>query len=75
MLQKSRRWCIIDFENQEKLSETKTTLKQIKVQNKKIKVYPYLKGPVKKGKIHHKINTVLSEESSTKALKKLLKKD
>lgn len=73
--QKSRRWCIIDFENQEKLTEAKTALKQIKVQNKKIKVYPYLKGPLKKGKVEGKINTALSEETTTNSLKKLLKKD
>lgn len=69
--QKSRRWCVVDFENKEKLEEARTALKKIKVEDKKIKFRPYQRVGVK----NIKSEKTLSKESSTKSLVKLLKKD
>lgn len=64
--QKSARWCIIDFENQEKLKEALEVLKKVKIENKSIKIFPYKKGESKRNKPE--------VGQSSKNLVKLLKK-
>lgn len=70
--QKSRRWCVVDFENQEQLEETKAALKQVKIHNKLIKFRVVRRSE----DIPHK-NTgkESSTEVSTNLLLKLLKKE
>lgn len=73
LLQKSRRWCVIDFENKAKLEEARSELKKIKIQNKGIKLRPYRKGPIKKAKPEIKPAKQSEAGASTKSLVKLLK--
>lgn len=66
--QKSRRWCIIEFENKEKLQEAIAVLRKVKINNKPVKISPCKKGDNKKNKPKKK------PVQSTKPLVKLLKK-
>ncbi|KAG5891114.1 hypothetical protein JTB14_028500 [Gonioctena quinquepunctata] len=64
--QKSRRWCLIEFESREKLQETVEALKKVKINNKSIKISKYTKGK--------NINKKKQATDSIEPLLKLLKK-
>ncbi|KAJ8982203.1 hypothetical protein NQ317_013505 [Molorchus minor] len=66
--QKSRRWCIVEFENEAKQKEAVAALRKVKIDEKSIKFRQYKKPTenIKKG--------TTAEERSSKSLIKLLKK-
>lgn len=68
--QKSRRWCVVDFENKEKLKKAIEDLKKLKINNKKIKVKAYKGEPANKNK---KVSP--SQADTTKSLENLLQQN
>ncbi|KAJ8928910.1 hypothetical protein NQ314_018481 [Rhamnusium bicolor] len=67
--QKSRRWCIIVFENKEKLQEALADLKKVRINNKSIKIRPYKRGD-KNSKV---VKSKGKAKGSAKQLLELLK--
>ncbi|KAJ8956347.1 hypothetical protein NQ318_015085 [Aromia moschata] len=66
--QKSRRWCIVEFDNEDKRQAAIVALKQLRIDNKPIQIRPFRKERARKRK-ESKETAV-----STRPLLKLLKK-